>query len=60
MGDLHYVQDRNYLDGSLISEKFTEARNHFFNDYIKNYFLNRIGLLCKHWRLNEFWYHGRS
>ena len=38
MGDLHYVQDRNYLDGSLISEKFTKARNHFFNDYIKNYF----------------------
>ncbi|NEU32196.1 metallophosphoesterase [bacterium LRH843] len=38
MGDLHYVQDRNYSDGSLISEKFTEARDHFFNEYIKNFF----------------------
>ena len=38
MGDLHYVQDRNYQDGCLISEKFTEARDHFFNDYIKNFF----------------------
>jgi 3',5'-cyclic-AMP phosphodiesterase len=38
MGDLHYVQDRNYSDGSLISEKFTEARDHFFNEYLKNFF----------------------
>ena len=38
MGDLHYVQNRNYQDGSLISEKFTEVRDHFFNEYIKNFF----------------------
>lgn len=38
MGDLHYVQNRNYRDGSLTSEKFTEARNHFFNEYINNFF----------------------
>lgn len=38
MGDLHYVQDKSYKDGRLLSEKFTEARDLFFNQYLKNFF----------------------